>query len=62
MSNQTTGEGHDLAAAARTARDVLRQVSKMRGKIGPIATAAQQAAWQISAALGDHPRDTEIKP
>jgi hypothetical protein len=47
-------EGADLIAAARTARDVLRQVSMMRGKIGPIATAAQQAAWQLSAALGEH--------
>lgn len=49
---QTTGEAA-LVAAARNARDVLRQVALLRAKVGPIATAAQQAAWQISIALGD---------
>ena len=49
-SHKTTS---DLVAAAKQARAVLRNVAALRRKIGPLATAAQQAAWQISAALGD---------
>ncbi|MBB2171661.1 hypothetical protein [Gluconacetobacter asukensis] len=48
-----TGDHDALAAASCNARAVLRQVALLRGKIGPIATAAQQAAWQISAASGE---------
>lgn len=41
----------ELIAAAKKARDVLRQVSENRRALGPIATAAQSAAWQLTNAL-----------
>lgn len=41
----------DLIAAAKRAREVLRQVSLERRAFGPIATAAQSAAWELTIAL-----------
>lgn len=49
--NQTADAA--LVLAARNARNVLRQVSLMRTKVGPLATAAEQAASRISLALDD---------
>lgn len=47
----TDEQAKELIAAAERARDVLRRVAEQRRKLGPLATQAQSAAWQISAAL-----------
>lgn len=45
----------ELEAAAQRALEVLRQIAVKRRGIGPLATAAQDAAWQLSAALQQEP-------
>ena len=53
-----------LISAAKEARDVLRLVAADRRRIGPLATKAQSASWQLSDALNhiDEPSEpTERK-
>jgi hypothetical protein len=48
-----------LEGALTAARDVLRKVSLERRAIGPIATLAQQAAWEASQALTEQPTEQQ---